>query len=493
MPATYRFASLRSVGVGNRALIRTSPSQSGSRSRSASMAFRVLASTGSRSSTTISPSSVWVQAPTTRPSAQTVGPALPLRSNSSDAWSPRYHRALLPAHDRRVEPREQRDPRVGLAHRLEVLGQHVAGALVQLDLHRAQSIEGRGRELRRPPGPPADVRAGRGPERSQPPTQQVGAGLRVIQLRQRRAEPGLGRRPPILARGPRAERARPDDPTLGREQEQHPGREAHRPGPRLALAEAELAAELGNIVRELARGGLPSARRAHRASWTPPVVPTARLGPPRRSPAPPASRSDGGARAARGPSRTPRPSPRPGPAGRRTACGASRASGRVIGARRARPRGRRERTPRPWPTTRGTRSRDRSSAIRPSRRRHHPRSAPVERARVAARDAHVAPRPRCASRHANLHAGRDTATTTSGPIAMHRAPDVALVSPSILRPCRRSFGRPSGRRGARPAPASRPARGRGARGSCSRTRDARSAGCGRRPRRRATRSSARAR
>jgi len=44
-----------------------------------------------------------------------------------------------------------------------------------------------------------------------------------------------------------------DDPPLGGEQEERAGRDAHRSGPGLAFAEAQLGGELGDVLRELAR------------------------------------------------------------------------------------------------------------------------------------------------------------------------------------------------------------------------------------------------
>jgi len=89
-------------------------------------------------------------------------------------------RAVLPPHDRRVEPGQQRHPGTDLRDRLAVIGQHVARALVERDLDAADRLEGLRRQPGGPPRPPPDVRRRRGPERPEPSAQQVGASLGVI-------------------------------------------------------------------------------------------------------------------------------------------------------------------------------------------------------------------------------------------------------------------------------------------------------------------------
>src|SRR5262245_17324703 len=89
-PERYRPASERSSAVPNRVRKRTSASHSRSRTRSAASSERVVGSTRVSSLVTIRPSTVWPHAPTTRPFAHTVGPALPLVSNRSASCRPRY-------------------------------------------------------------------------------------------------------------------------------------------------------------------------------------------------------------------------------------------------------------------------------------------------------------------------------------------------------------------------------------------------------------------
>ena len=71
---------------------RSAPGRTTTRSRSAatSIALTASAPTSSRSSKAISPSRRCDQPPTTRPSHQTVGPALPFPSKSTEACGPRY-------------------------------------------------------------------------------------------------------------------------------------------------------------------------------------------------------------------------------------------------------------------------------------------------------------------------------------------------------------------------------------------------------------------
>jgi hypothetical protein len=94
-------------------------------------------------------------------------------------------------------------------------------------------------------------------ERSQRPRSSEHASVWSTSRRGAPSQCSVGR-PAVLTRRPRAERARADDQALGREQEQHPGRDAHRAGPRLALPERELRAELRDVGGQLARRGLAS-------------------------------------------------------------------------------------------------------------------------------------------------------------------------------------------------------------------------------------------
>ncbi len=142
---------------------------------------RRAASTSVSSRTAIVPSRRWTQLPTTAPSTQTVGPALPLRSNTAAATSgSRYQRPLLPAHRRRVEARQQRHPRLGRARRASrSSGSTTARAVVQLDLDGPDVGERAGRRRGRPAGPPLQVGPGAGAERAQPRRASPAAAVRL--------------------------------------------------------------------------------------------------------------------------------------------------------------------------------------------------------------------------------------------------------------------------------------------------------------------------
>ena len=75
-----------------------------------------------------------------------------------------------------------------------------------------------------PAGPPSDVGGAR-PEGREPATDELGLRRRRWAVPGCPGEPGRDRRPAVLAADPRAARPAADDPALGREQEQHPGRD----------------------------------------------------------------------------------------------------------------------------------------------------------------------------------------------------------------------------------------------------------------------------
>ena len=126
-----------------------------------STARRVFGLTGSSTRVATTPPGRWLQAPTTRPSTQIVGPALPLRSNSTSRCGPRYHPRCAPAHRRRVEARQQRHDRVDADRhggRLDVVGEVTAGACGACRARRAVDRDLDRTDMRR--GPPSDVRLG---------------------------------------------------------------------------------------------------------------------------------------------------------------------------------------------------------------------------------------------------------------------------------------------------------------------------------------------
>ena len=65
--------------------------------------------------------------------------------------------AVLPAHRRRVERGQQRDPRVGRGHRLGVAGEHQAGQAVEVDLDGVERRECSPGARLGPAGPPLQV------------------------------------------------------------------------------------------------------------------------------------------------------------------------------------------------------------------------------------------------------------------------------------------------------------------------------------------------
>ena len=234
-------------------------------------------SMSSRSFVAIRPSAVWVQPPTTRPSTQIVGPALPLRSNSCAPCGPRNHSRSLYPMTVASRPGSSRTQRPGGSVAIEVVGQDPArGAVAQVDLDGADGVERRPRLLHRPAGPPLDVGRRPGAEGAQPSADELRARLVVIDRRQRRAEPRLELGPAVLAADPRAARTGAHDPSLGGQQEQHARGHAHLPGPRLPLAEDDLVAELGDVLRQLDRGGLTACAQRREGALADVVQP--RLG-----------------------------------------------------------------------------------------------------------------------------------------------------------------------------------------------------------------------
>ena len=215
--------------------------------------------------------------------------------------------------------------------------------------------------------------------------------LVVVEPRERRPEPQIGRRPSVLARQPRPAGATTHDASVGRQQEQDPGRDADLRAPCLPLTERELLPEVGNGRRELRGRGLPAlVQRRHRGALDPAEPPRAVA----RDPLLLEHRDQPAALwRARAPWCTPRPSRPPRRPVPRTSCVASRASARASAVRRGRPRGRRAGTRPRAPTRRGRRWRGRSHATRPSG------SRPPRPNRTARRDRGGSPGALGAARH----------------------------------------------------------------------------------------------
>jgi hypothetical protein len=170
--------------------------------------------------------------------------------------------ALLPAHRRGVEAREQAGPRIRSFDRIRIVGQDEAGIAADVDALGVDVGECLLGQRGRPPRPPPDVRHRARAEGAQPPPQQLGARLPAVDRREASAEPRLELRPSVLTRHPGSARTGPYDRPLGREQEEHARRQADLTAPRLPLAERQLLAQLGHVLRELDRGGF--AARAER-------------------------------------------------------------------------------------------------------------------------------------------------------------------------------------------------------------------------------------
>ena len=188
-----------------------------------SSAARASAPTSAVRCSAISPSARWCQPPTIRPSTQAVGPPLPLRSNSSAASAARQvEGALLPAHRRRVEAGQQHRRRRCGRPRVDIVGQHVAGPLVERHLDRADVGQRALRDTHRPARPPGEIRARAGTERGEPPARQPGRGGPGLQASNPSGPPRRGGGPAVLAVDPRAGGPCPTTVAVEAEQEQHP-------------------------------------------------------------------------------------------------------------------------------------------------------------------------------------------------------------------------------------------------------------------------------
>ena len=194
---------------------------------------------------------------------------LPLRSNSARAVRAEVPVAVLPAHRRRVERGQQRHPRPGAGHRLDVVGQHQPGrAAVEVDLDRH-----RARRARRGCGPIVQPvhhfrsATGAGPERGAA----TAAPARPARHRCRapagrpasHADTGAQRYCVLVQR---AEGAAAHDATLGREQEQQGA--ARHVLRRVVGRNGERVRSRGSSADELRRRRLAAACQ-QRSTWTP--------------------------------------------------------------------------------------------------------------------------------------------------------------------------------------------------------------------------------
>ena len=117
------------------------------------------------------------------PSTHSVGPPLPLRSNSSGTcagsrWKPRCFQPMVDG----SSPGSSAVDGPGGGDLVEVVGQQVAGPVGQLDLDRADVGQRPLRGGHRPAGPPLQVGAGARAERPQPAPGQLGRGAARVQV-----------------------------------------------------------------------------------------------------------------------------------------------------------------------------------------------------------------------------------------------------------------------------------------------------------------------
>ena len=199
------------------------------------------------------PASSCTQQPTTRPSHQAVVPALPLLSKRCGACGAEVEVALLPAHHRRVEHRQQRRPR--LDRRLRRRGRRAAPS-------RCRRRRGRPRRPRRRPAPRARRRRWRPATRrrsaSVPGPNVAQPAARPARRTPRRPRAAAGTLPQPAAPSAstaagrsasgRALRPRTSSPSTA-ELGEHPGRDRDVGAVGLADGEVDPARELGQLAR----------------------------------------------------------------------------------------------------------------------------------------------------------------------------------------------------------------------------------------------------
>ena len=189
--------------------------------------------------------------------------------------------ALLPAHHRRVEHRQQRRPRLDVVLRVDVVRQHPAGpATVERHLDGAERR--RARPGRRPSSRPATTRGRpRCRGRTSAASGATSSAYPSSSLRRRRyvAEPVGHQRPPRLGEPPVAGVLSADQRALDPQLAEHARRDRDVGAVRLARREVEPRLERGHLRADLLRGQrswppASTARTAARASVQPrrPVV-----------------------------------------------------------------------------------------------------------------------------------------------------------------------------------------------------------------------------
>ena len=163
---------------------------------------------------------------------------------------------LLPAHHRGVEGRKERNPRLDVAHRLQVIGEDKSDAVCECYLDCSASGQ-RGPCLPDGPArPPLDIGERSGTERPQPPHNEARTSFVGVSRIQAAVQPAVGSRPAILAGDPCPSRPGSDDSTLCSQEEENPGRHSNRSAPLLTVAECQLDLEFRYDGRQLGRGCL---------------------------------------------------------------------------------------------------------------------------------------------------------------------------------------------------------------------------------------------
>ncbi len=185
----------------------------------------------------------------------------------SRGMGPEIETPLLPAHHRRVEHGEQRDPRARIGHRLQVVGEHPAGAAaVQGHLDRGHIRQRTAYGALGRPQPPHQVGLGAGAEGAQPATDQGRVALLDRCRRGDLGEPVLHERPPRPREPPVLGVAAPHDVGGSAQVGQDPAGAPHRSGGHVDL-DGDLRHPLAQVQgREPARSPASSSRTPARAS-----------------------------------------------------------------------------------------------------------------------------------------------------------------------------------------------------------------------------------
>ena len=165
--------------------------------------------------------------------------------------------ALLPAHRRRVEDREQSGPRLGCRNIVQVVGKEVADAAVQRHLHGAELAQrpaygGLGRAE-----PPDEVSLRAGTERAQPARHESQVARRRVVRRPSLPQPLLGQRPARPRDAPVARVGTAQDAARGRHRAQEPGSDREAPAVGLARGQLEALCERRDPLAQLSGGRRP--------------------------------------------------------------------------------------------------------------------------------------------------------------------------------------------------------------------------------------------